>query len=156
MTIVYADFITAFPEFTSTAIYPTATINFWIPMAYDNLSQRRFKTTIPPGGSISQLDLAACLFVAHNVVLEAREARSAAAGQINGVVTGPTASKSVDKVSISYTDGATIDGAGPYNGTTYGIRLYQMFKAVAAGGLYVPGPGRANRGYGGFGYRGRC
>ncbi|MDB5448417.1 MAG: putative bacteriophage protein [Phenylobacterium sp.] len=133
MTIAYSDFIGRFPEFGNATTFPQANIDPWIADGYAQLSPTRF------GG---RLDLAVMLFAAHNVVLGAREAASAAAGGIPGEVKGPVASKSVDKVSVSYTDAASIDGAGAWNLTTYGLRLYKMFRAVGAGPYYVPGPRR--------------
>lgn len=129
MTIVYADFIAAFPEFGNTALYPQTQINFWIPQAYRQLNAFRFG---------AEIDLAAMLFVAHNIVLSARESKSSAAGQVAGSVTGPMSSKSIGPLSISYSGATSIDGAGAYNYTSYGQRLYNLMRAYAAGPKWVP------------------
>jgi hypothetical protein len=134
MTIAYADFVSAFPEFSNATTYPTTQINFWIPIGYEQLNAYRFG---------AQIGLAVMLFVAHNVVLSAREAAAANAGQIVGEVKGPVTAKSVDKVSVSFSSDTAIEGAGAWNFTTYGQRLYRMIKAYSAGPFYVPGPRRA-------------
>jgi len=132
--ITYATFIAAFPEFNAPATYPQAQVDFWIPQAYAQLNAMRF------GAS---LDLAACLFVAHNIIFSARSARETAKGIVAGQATGPKNSASVDKASVGYDTGATsIQGAGDYNYTTYGQRLYMMMRKFCSGPAYVPGPRR--------------
>src|ERR1700719_2846942 len=98
MTIAATDFITAFPEFSNNAIYPLSQINFWIPQAYNQLNADRFGTS---------LDLAAMLFVAHNIALSAREASTVNVGGIPGQATGPVNSKGVGQVHVGYDTGAT-------------------------------------------------
>lgn len=137
MTIAYADFVAAFPEFTNAQVYPQATINFWIPIAYQQINACRFKDS---------LDLAAMLFVAHNVALSAQEQGAANSGAPVGTANGPVSAKGVGPVSASYDTGSTaIAGAGAWNYTKYGQRLYMMMKAFAAGPSYVPGPYRRFR-----------
>jgi hypothetical protein len=93
VTITYQDFVTAFPEFANTTIYPQAQFDFWAKQAYLQLNACRY------GAS---LDLAAMLFVAHNLVLSAQASKSAASGGGSvGGTSGLVASKSVDKVSVS-------------------------------------------------------
>jgi hypothetical protein len=128
MTIAVTDFLSVFPEFDGPN-YQISQINFWIPQAYNQLNAQRFGVT---------LDLAAMLFVAHNLVLGARDATVAANGGIPGMASGPVNSKGVDKVHVGYDTGATLlAGAGYWNATSYGQRLYRMM--VANGGfVYVP------------------
>src|ERR1700730_7677771 len=124
MTIAAADFIAAFPEFSNNAIYPISQIDFWIPQAYNQLNADRF------GAS---LDLAAMLFVAHNIVLSARESVTGNVGGVAGQATGPVSSKGVGQVSLGYDTAAMqIPGAGAWNGTSYGQRLYRMMVAVSS------------------------
>jgi hypothetical protein len=129
MTILATDFIAAFPEF-NTPSYPIAQINFWIPQAYNQLNACRFGVT---------LDLAAMLFVAHNLVLSARDAAITANGGIPGQSSGPLNSKGVDKVHAGYdTTANQSPGAGMWNATSYGQRLYRMM--ISNGGfVYFPG-----------------
>lgn len=133
--ITYAQFIAAFPEFTSTTVYPQAQVEMWIPIAYSQLNATRF------GAS---LDLAAMLFVAHNIIFSARAVRDAKApGGIVGQATGPKNSAGVDKASVGYDASLTaIEGAGDYNYSTYGQRLYKMMQRFCSGPVYAPGPRR--------------
>ena len=134
MTIQVPDFVAAFPEFGNPQIYPQPTISFWITIAYRQLNAKRFKDS---------LDLAAMLFVAHNMALSAQEQGAANSGAPVGTASGPISAKGVGPVSASFDTGATsIDGAGAWNYTKYGQRLYMMMKAFAAGPSYVPGPRR--------------
>ncbi len=124
----YSDFVSAFPEFSNEAVFTVSTINFWIPQAYGQLNAYRFGV---------QIDLAAMLFVAHNVVLSAREVATANVGGIPGQVTGPVTSKTVGPVSIAYGGQTSLEKGGAWNGTTYGQRLYKMMKAYGVGPFYV-------------------
>src|ERR1700730_2360230 len=130
MTIAATDLITAFPEFSNNAAYPISQINFWIPQAYNQLNADLFGKT---------LDLAAMLDIGHNIVLSARGAVTANVGGIPGEASGPANSKGVGAVHAGYDTAATqIPGAGMWNATSYGQRLYRMM--VANGGfVYVPG-----------------
>lgn len=131
MTITHDQFVAAFPEFANTTIYPITQFDFWASQAYLQLNACRFGTS---------LDLGAMLFVAHNIVLSAQAVKAAATG--GGTVAGTSglvASKSVDKVSVSYDNAtATTAGAGLWNATVYGQRLYAMMRAFGVGPMYVP------------------
>lgn len=133
MTVAYADFVTAFPEFGDATKFPQAQIDLWISLAPDNLViiQRRAKPGV--------FDLAVMLFVAHNLVISTRETAAALKG-IPGETPGLVSSKTVDKVSVSYdAAGTAVDGAGAWNATFYGQRLYKMMQAYAAGPVYAIG-----------------
>jgi hypothetical protein len=53
-------------------------------------------------------------------------------------MTGPVASKSIDKVSVSYdTAAAAMKDAGDFNLTTYGVRYLRIAKMMGAGGLQL-------------------
>lgn len=129
MAIAPPDLLVAFPEFSNVTTYPTATVQFWITQGYSTLNASLFGT---------DLDYAVMLYTAHNVVLAARNARDGAAGQIVGDVKGPVASKTVGPVSISYSGASNTTGAGEYNLTSYGQRLYALMQAYSAGPKYVP------------------
>ena len=130
----YQEFIAAFPEFTNQQVFPQAQVSIWTPVAYEQLNSTRFG---------NQLGLAAMLFVAHNLVLSARAAASVNAGQIPGEGRGVVATKTVGPVSVTY-DAASItsEGAGMWNSTSYGQRLYKLMQAYGGGPLYAPGPRR--------------
>ena len=141
MTIAISQFRADYPEFASTSVYPNSQVNYWLSMAYSMLNAGRFK---------SQLDMAAELFVAHNISLEARAQAEAKNGGIPGQTTGPLSSKSVDKVSVSYDTGSGIQpDAGHWNLTIYGTRLIRMMRMFGAGPLQIgmgvvpPGNGQA-------------
>ncbi|MGO4738641.1 DUF4054 domain-containing protein [Bosea sp. 2KB_26] len=131
MAITHEAFVAAFPEFANLTVYPQSQFDFWSAQAYLQLNAGRFGPS---------LDLAAMLFVAHNIVLSAQASRSAATG--GGTVSGTAglvASKAVDKVSVSYdTTTAAVAGAGLWNATVYGQRLYQMMRAFGVGPVYFP------------------
>jgi hypothetical protein len=131
----YALFLSFFPEFSDTTLYPKTMVDAWIPPSVMQMNQYRFG---------DQYNLAVCLYIAHNVVLSAREYQASHSGKsIVGDTRGPTSSKSIDKVSVSYDSGASsIDGAGAYNATSYGQRLYKLIQSFASGPFYVPGPTR--------------
>lgn len=133
MSVTYASFIMAFPEFSSATSYPQGQIEFWLGLAPDALTgiYRRAK----PG----MVDLATMLFVAHNVVLSTRDAKAVISG-VPGASSGQMTSKAVDKVSVTYDVSSTsVAGAEVWNSTTYGQRLYKMIKAYATGPIYVVG-----------------
>ena len=127
-------FIAVFPEFTGTAT--NTAIDYWLSQAGLQLNQRLFG---------DNFDLASMLFTAHNLALGMQEAKVAAKGGIPGDALGPISSKSVGGVSISYdAGGIAIPGAGAWNATSYGQRLYKMMQAAACGGVmraYRPGLG---------------
>jgi len=129
----YALFLSYFPEFGNTTLYPVNSVETWIVPAAEQINQARFGT---------QYNLAVCLYIAHNVVLSAREAQAAISGKsIVGDTRGPVASKSIDKVSVSYNNAAaSVEGAGAFNATSYGQRLYKLIQAFASGPYYAAGP----------------
>ncbi|MFG1417179.1 DUF4054 domain-containing protein [Xanthobacter sp. V0B-10] len=126
----YATFVAVFPEFASPATFPEAQVAFWLGQAPNQLSARRFG---------ANFELACMLFAAHNLALGAKDAKAAAFGGVGGGASGVTSSKTVDKVTVSYDTGATtIAGAGAWNATSYGTRLYKMIQAANTGPYYIP------------------
>lgn len=126
-----SDFRQAFPVFADKDVYPTAQFNFWLNFSKKMLNECRWADLYDEGQM---------LFVAHYLVLYAREAEatsngdSANAGQVQGVET----SKSVDKVSMSFdVSKITLDDAGHWNMTTYGIQFYQLLRMVGMGGVQL-------------------
>lgn len=129
MTVTAASFRADFPEFASTTTYPDAMVSVWLAAAGNLLDAARW-------GAL--LDLGTELFIAHNLVLGARDQKAATNGGTGGAASGVMSSKSVDKVSVSYDTGAgTIEGAGAWNLTTYGVRYLQLARLVGAGGLQI-------------------
>ena len=132
MIVDQPSFVAAFPEFANTTLYPVAQFAFWEAEAERELPAIRLGSSLP---------VAIMLFVAHNVSLSAQAARTAASGGIAGGVDGPVSSKSVGSVSKSYDLGSSAStGAGEFNLTGYGRRLYRLLKAAGAGPVYFPPP----------------
>lgn len=129
MAVTYSTFVGVFTEFADATAYPQSTVDFWMGQAAFQLNANRLRNSY---------DLAVMLFTAHNLVLGKRNSQAASAGGAPGQVTGPQTSKAVDKVSVSYDTGAvSYPGAGEWNATSYGQRLYRLLRAAGAGPLYV-------------------
>ena len=132
MVVDEATFRATFPEFSDATEYPSAQFVFWEAEAERELSASRF------GDS---LVTAVCLFIAHNLSLSARAAKTAATGGASGGTFAAVSSKSVGSVSVSYDNSvSSYADAGEWNATGYGQRLYRMLKAFNTGPFYVPHP----------------
>lgn len=130
MAFTYASFVEAFPEFADAGTYPPGTFTFWLGIAALRLNACRW-------GAL--LDFGAQLFVAHNMLAQARALKVAAMGGTSvGQVSGPVSAKSVDKISYAFATGAvTIEEAGDWNATTYGVRFYQLALQLGSGGMQL-------------------
>ena len=134
MTITAAQFAIDFPEFANATTFPPASIDFWLNVASLTLNAQAW-------GAL--LDMGTELFVAHHMAIAARDQAAVSTGGMPGTQTGPTASKAVDKVSVSYdTASAAVNDAGFWNLTSYGTRFLFYSRMVGAGGLQqgMPGP----------------
>lgn len=124
-----AQFRSDFPEFSDTTIYPDSSVNLWMTVATSMVNTCRW---------MELTDIGIELVTAHHLVLEKRDTDASNAGGTPGEVKGPTTSKSVDKVSVGYdSSAATLDDAGFWNLTTYGIRFLTMARMMGAGGLQL-------------------
>jgi len=118
-----------FPEFADVERYPNVLVQAWLTVAVSMVNATRW-------GPLTNLGLE--LFTAHHLVLSARDQMAAEVGGIPGELKGPTASKSVDKVSVGYdTSAATLTDAGFWNLTSYGVRFIGLGRMFGAGGLQV-------------------
>lgn len=118
-----------YPEFTSTVTYPNSAITYWLTVAYSMLNADRWGR---------QLDLGAAMFVAHNLVLEAKVQAEAKVGGIPGGQVGPINSKSVDKVSLGYdTAVGIVPDAGHWNLSIYGTRFIKLARMMGAGPIQL-------------------
>ena len=123
-----AEFRAAFPEFTSVTNYPDTQIQFWLNVGAKLLNPDRW---------YDLLDQGLMLFTAHHLVIARRELLASANG-LPGQVQGPVSSKSVDKVSVSYAaDKVTMDDAGFWNLTTYGLQYWNLVRMIGAGGIQL-------------------
>lgn len=135
--ITPAQLRTNFPEFGSTTRFPTGQIQFWLTFAYGMLNPVRWG---------AQLDMAAQLYAAHNIVLERQALDQANVNNsLNsgapGVASGPISAKGVDKNSVSYSvDTTATPGEGDLNYTIYGQRLARLIRIFGMGPVYVNGP----------------
>lgn len=132
-----ATFRKSFPEFSVDTAYANSVIDYWIAIG-EMMGMNKClwgegsKTASSP--PTTPFDFGLELFVAHNIALERKQLNASAAGGVPGEATGPTASKSVGQVSISYaTSEAAEPNAGHWNLTTYGqrfVRLLRQFGSV--------------------------
>lgn len=124
-----AQFRSQLPEFACTSTYPDMQIEFWLGLAGVMLNADRWDTL---------LDYGTALFVAHHLAIGQRDEQSSSAGGVPGTVNGPQTAKAVDKVSASYDPNAvTLENAGFWNATTYGIRFMQIARWAGSGGIQV-------------------
>lgn len=129
MSITPAQFRADFPEFTDAVRYPDSLIQMWLTVAASLVNGCRW---------MELTNIGIELVTAHHVVLAVRDQTSATVGGVPGEMTGPTASKSVDKVSKSYDTGAaTLDDAGFWALTAYGIRYLSLARMMGAGGMQI-------------------
>ena len=130
MAVSNADFRTNFPEFANVTTYPEAQLTFWRTFAETLLYDRCRWADLR--------DYGIQLVMAHNLALAARNAAAAGAGGTPGSVQGAVASKSVGGVSVSYdTYAATLDNAGFWNLTSYGVLFWQLARTVGTGGFQL-------------------
>ena len=120
-------FRTDFPEFADTTTYPDSQINLWLTVAASLVNAGRW---------MELTDIATELVCAHYLVIGARDHAAAAVGGVPGEVKGPTASKSIDKVSASYdTSAVTLSNQGFWGLSSYGVRFYSLALMMGAGGM---------------------
>lgn len=126
MTIAAADFRVQFsPAFDSLTDYPDPQITFWINRAYSMLD---------PNVWADGLDFGVSLYVAHQLAYFKSAAKSGGTG------VGAVSSKSVGGVSYSRdVASTTIQGAGSFNATTYGVQFYELALIVGSGGIQISG-----------------
>jgi hypothetical protein len=129
MTILAAQFRIDYPEFADITVYPDSAVTFSLTFAYSMLNAAVWG---------SQLDIAAELYAAHNLAIEKRAQLEAANGEVPGTTTGPINSKSVDKVSVGFDVGSAVnEGAGHWNLTIYGTRLYRLIRMFGVGPIFI-------------------
>lgn len=122
-------FRTDFPAFADTTVYPDAQVNFYLGLGTKLLSSPRWDDL---------RDYGLELFVAHNLVLAAKDVEASAAGDHPGLETGSVASMAVDKVNISFDNNASLDEkAGHWNLTTYGKQFIRLARMAGTGGVQL-------------------
>lgn len=129
MSITPSQLRSDFPEFADSTKYPDSLIQMWLTVAASLVNGSRW---------MELTNIGIELVTAHHLVIALRDQTAAAVGGVPGEMTGPTASKSVDKVSKSYdTSAATLDNAGFWALSSYGIRYLGLARMMGAGGLQV-------------------
>jgi len=120
-------FRVAFPQFADPARFPDIPITFRLNLADIMLSE---KTT-----GKEMFPYLVGLFVAHYMTLWLADSKAELMGGAGGSTNGVQASKSVDKVSVSYDTGATLNpDAGFWNNSRYGAEFWQLIIMFGAGG----------------------
>ena len=118
-----------FPEFGDTTKYPESLLDTWLNVASNLVNAVKW-------AELTNLGLE--LVTAHFTALSVADQVSVASGGIPGVVNGPTASKSVDKVSVTKDVAAVIiEGGGQWNMTSYGIRYLTLVNLLGAGPVQI-------------------
>jgi hypothetical protein len=129
MTVTLETFRTDYPEFADSTQYPDAQIEYWLGFAGVSFNVGRWG---------SWLDLGTALWVAHNVVMEARAIMEAQNGGLPGTTTGAISAKSADKISVNFdTAASTEQGGGQWNTTIYGTRYLRMARMIGAGPIQI-------------------
>lgn len=122
-----------FPQFADTSKFPDVRITMRLAAADQLLNENVTGTDLFP--------YFCGLFVAHYMSLDAADNRSAAAGGAGGANSGVLTSKSVDKVSISYDAGMTMNpDAGFWNNSRYGSEFWEFLMLFGAGGIQLGTP----------------
>lgn len=123
------DFRAAFPEFADEVTYSEGVITYWYDVAVGQMAVERWGNMLAHGIN---------LFVAHNISIQAANARVVAMGGFPGQDFGKVTSKSAGSVSASMdTQSVIIQDGGDYNLTTYGIQFLRLAKIRGIGGLYI-------------------
>ena len=128
-TLTPSQFRSDFPEFANATVYPDSIVQMWLTVAASLVNGARW---------MELTNIGLVLVTAHHLVLSARDQTAASVGGVPGLMTGPTSAKSVDKVSTSYdTAAATLDNAGFWALSSFGIRFLTLARMMGAGGLQL-------------------
>jgi hypothetical protein len=126
-----ATFRSMFSEFANPDSFSDLAITNWTNVALNLLDATRWDV---------MLDYGTMLYVAHHLTLARRDALAAQVGGVPGEVKGVVTAKQIDKVSASYDSrSVTLENAGSYNLTRYGVELYQLIGQFGAGGMQIQG-----------------
>lgn len=123
------DFRRDFPQFTDATKYPDAVIQFRLNLADMLIDGSAMGDMFP---------YLVELFVAHYMVLDAADTAAGVLGGAGGSTSGVVASKSVDKVSVSYDNSSTLNAdAGFWNFSRYGAEFWQILQLFGYGGIQL-------------------
>jgi hypothetical protein len=114
-----------FPSFVS-ATYPDSQVQFWLDVG---------SVMCNPGVWGAAQQQGAELICAHFLALGQMAAQGGSAGGVPGMASGLVTNKSVSKVSVGRDVNVTaMEGAGPFNYTTYGQQYYYLMLLAGTGG----------------------
>lgn len=129
MTFAVPTFRQQFREFRDPQQYDSVVIELWASAAGNLLDADRWG---------ANLDLGTSLFVAHHMVLGARDQALVAAGGVPGQAQGVLTAKAVDKVSASYdASSISLTDAGFWGMSSYGLRFLTLSRLMGAGGIQI-------------------
>lgn len=130
--ISYAQFIADFPEFANATTYPQSSFNYYQNFASIMLTSV-WGQPAAAGQPYTLYDIGMEQFIAHNIVLEAMNAKASTVGGIPGLTKGLISGEGAGQVNVSYdTTGAIELDAGHWNLTTYGIRFIGTARMLGA------------------------
>lgn len=117
------------PMFADIKAYPSSQFNLYLKLGVKLLPERRWDDLLDEGLTF---------YIAHYLTLYKRAMNASLVGADTGKVVGNETSKSVDSVSKSMdVSGVTLDDAGHWNQTTWGIQFLQLARMVGAGGVQL-------------------
>lgn len=124
MTFDVPAFRKAFPEFSSTEIYPSPQIDFWVAFITAQVTVGIWKSSWNVGVS---------LYLAHELTLAGQNTAAAKVGGSPGQQGGIASQKAVGSVSVQYDPTTTTEkDAGYWNLTTYGKQFYRLTQIFGA------------------------
>lgn len=140
MTVTVQSFRDSFRPLANPAFSPDDAVTYYIGRATTMLagsasaSGNRFDS--------DTLDRAIGLYVAHYLVLDARDMAATINGGIPGEIEGPSTSQTADKVSFTQdTKAVTRDNEPFWNQTRYGVELMDLVYMYGAGPIQLGTPG---------------
>lgn len=129
MTVTPAQLRSDFPEFNDATKYPDSLIQMWLTVAASLVNASRW---------MELTNIGIELVTAHHLVMAAKDEAAASNGGVPGTIQGPTASKSIDKVSVSYdTSSVMLTDAGFWALSSYGLRYLSLARMMGSGGLQI-------------------
>lgn len=127
--MVIADFRSQFPEFSDTAKYPDAQLNFWASIAEQQVVQCIWG---------DQYTFGVKLYVAHEVTLAYQNVKVSSQGGTPGQNSGIANNKAVGDVSVGYDSSTNTEkDAGWWNLTNYGKQFIRMVRLFGAGAIQL-------------------
>lgn len=124
-------FRTAYPEFKSEEVYPTAMIDLWAGVAEQQVLASVWKGMLTTGVQ---------LYVAHEITLAAQNSKISANGGMPGTSGGVANTKTVGTVTVGYDSQSNSEkDAGYWNLTNYGKQFIRLARIFGAGAIQLGG-----------------